>query len=155
MCAAGCVSACLPVCACMSMPVACVYKCVCLPGTAPVWGGRASSKELSSASVPQDTLQLSPRGHEKQSEPRPSPLVLPLPLITELGGGGGGTEKDCLHWATASMSQPKRGAGGRRSRPQPRCFHTVAIQCAEKTAALHREKHSGAPYRQGKPILCA
>lgn len=109
-------------CARMSMPVACDYKCVCLPGTAPVWGGRASSKELSSASVPQDMLQLSPRGHEKQSEPKPSPLDLPLPLITELGGGSG-TEKDCLRWATASMSQPKRGAGGRRS---SRPLHTVA-----------------------------
>lgn len=67
-------------CVCISMPVVCNYKCVCLPETAPVWGGlevvmvmgrggRAGSKELSSASVPQDTLQLSPRSHEKQSEP--------------------------------------------------------------------------------------
>lgn len=34
------------------------------------WGGGAelAVKELSSASVPQDRLQLSPRGHEKQSE---------------------------------------------------------------------------------------
>lgn len=34
------------------------------------WGGGAEQavKELSSASVPQDRLQLSPRGHEKQSE---------------------------------------------------------------------------------------
>lgn len=29
---------------------------------------QAGSKELSSASVPRDELQLSPRGHEKQSE---------------------------------------------------------------------------------------
>lgn len=53
----------------MSMLAACEYKRVCLPGSAPRLGGRAGSKELSSASVPQDTLQLSPRGHEKQSEP--------------------------------------------------------------------------------------
>lgn len=57
---------------------------VCLPGTAPIWGGGGreedgevvcsrGSKELSSASVPQDKLQLSPRGHEKQSELSPLP----------------------------------------------------------------------------------
>lgn len=73
-------------------------------------GGRAGSKELSSASVPQDTLQLSPRGNEKQSEPHAFSLDLPLPLITELSSGSS-TEKDRLRWAAASMSQPKHRAG--------------------------------------------
>lgn len=66
---------------------------VCLPGTAPIWGGgleraavcvckgKGSSKELSSASVPQDKLQLSPRGHEKQSELSYPPPPPPTPHI--------------------------------------------------------------------------
>lgn len=51
--------------------VVCENKCACLPWNGSCLGGGGAEqavKELSSASVPQDRLQLSPRGHEKQSE---------------------------------------------------------------------------------------
>lgn len=67
------------------MSTACDYKCVSSWNSSHRGGGSGGreedgdvvcsrgSKELSSASVPQDKLQLSPRGHEKQSELSPLP----------------------------------------------------------------------------------
>lgn len=71
---------------------------------------QAHSRELSSASVPQDKLELFSSRPWKAIRAQPSPLDLPPPLITELSSGRS-TGKGCLRWAAAGTSQPWCRAG--------------------------------------------
>lgn len=106
------------------------------------WGGGGDggvaeqAAELNSASVPQDSLQLSARGHEKQSASSPG-LTSAFNYRTQQHWQRQHRERLLLGHSQHVTAQTQRlhtgltGPTSTLTGTEPRCFHTGDIQCQQ------------------------